>query len=134
MKRFTITTELPVSAKAVYSAWLDSDAHSAMTQAPASASTEIAGIFTAHDGYINGINLELDEGKRILQSWRISEFDSTDPDSSIELVFEPIKNGTRLTPTHSNLPHPGQAGDYESGWQDFYFNPMLEYFSENLCE
>ncbi len=68
MKRFTITTELPVSAKAVYSAWLDSDAHSAMTQAPASASTEIAGIFTAHDGYINGINLELDEGKRILQS------------------------------------------------------------------
>ena len=75
--------------------------------------------------------MELDEGKRILQSWRTSEFESTDPDSSLELVFEPIKNGTRLTLTHSNLPD-GQADDYESGWQDFYFNTMLEYFAENI--
>ena len=133
MERFTITTELPVSPKAVYSAWVDSDAHLAMTQAPVSASTEIAGIFTAHDGYINGINLELDGDKRILQSWRTSEFNSTDPGSSLQLVFEPIKNGTRLTLTHSNLPD-GQADDFESGWQDIYFNPMLEYFSENLSD
>ncbi|HCI86786.1 MAG TPA: hypothetical protein DHV68_08075 [Dehalococcoidia bacterium] len=77
--------------------------------------------------------LELDESKRILQSWRTSEYDSTDPDSSLELVFEPITNSTSLTQTHSNLPD-GQADYYESGWQDFYFNPMLEYFSKKLSD
>jgi activator of HSP90 ATPase len=128
MRRFTISTDLPASPRDVYDAWLDSDQHSAMTQAPATASTEIAGIFTAHDGYINGINLELEEGKRILQSWRTSQFEDTDPDSSIEVTFASSEAGTRITLNHWNVPD-DQADDYESGWQDFYFTPMQEYFS-----
>jgi len=63
MTRFTVSTELSASPQSVYSAWLDSERHSEMTQSPASASTEVAGIFTAHDGYINGINLELDDAR-----------------------------------------------------------------------
>ena len=130
MKRFTVTTELPASPQVVFNAWLDSDRHSAMTQSPATASTESAGIFTAHDGYINGINLEIDDGQRILQTWRTSEFDDTDPDSSIEIVLKEIPTGTLLTLTHWNIPK-DQAESYQSGWQDHYFAPMLEYFSSN---
>ena len=128
MKRFTVTTELPASPKAVFDAWLDSDEHSAMTQSPATASTEIAGIFTAHDGYINGINLEVKDGQRILQSWRTSQFDDTDPDSSVEVVLKETPTGTLLTLRHWNVPD-DQTDGYQSGWQDFYFDPMLEYFS-----
>ena len=128
MRRFTVTTELPASPKAVFDAWLDSDQHSAMTQSPATATDEIAGIFTAHDGYINGINLEIDDGRRILQTWRTSQFEGTDPDSSIEVTFESTAAETRLTLTHWNIPD-DQADGYESGWQDFYFTPMLKYFS-----
>jgi hypothetical protein len=57
MNRFTVSTELPAPPRVVYNAWLDGGQHSEMTQSPASGSTYIAGIFTAHDGYINGINL-----------------------------------------------------------------------------
>jgi uncharacterized protein YndB with AHSA1/START domain len=130
MKRFTVTTELPVPPKTVYDAWLDSEAHSGMTQSPATASNEIAGIFTAHDGYINGINLELEDGRRILQTWRTDQFEDTDPDSSVEIVFKEIPTGTLLTLNHWNVPD-DQAEGYQSGWQDFYFDPMLEYFSNN---
>ena len=93
-----------------------------------SASTEVAGIFTAHDGYINGINLELEDAQRILQTWRTSQFEGTDPDSSIEIILEKVANGTLLTLKHWNIPE-GQAEGYESGWQDFYFTPMQEFFS-----
>ncbi|MBN4064215.1 SRPBCC domain-containing protein [Dehalococcoides mccartyi] len=128
MKRFSVTTELPASPKVVFDAWLNSGSHSEMTQSPATATTEIAGGFTAHDGYINGINLEVEDGKRILQTWRTTEFDDEDPDSSVELIFEAIPTGTRLTLNHWNIPT-DQADGYETGWQDFYFSPMLEYFS-----
>jgi len=129
MNRFTVTTDLPASPKVVYDAWLDGGAHSEMTQSPASASAEIAGIFTAHDGYINGINLELEDGRRVLQTWRTSQFESTDPDSSIEVTFEAAPAGTRLTLKHWNIPD-DQAEGYQSGWLDFYFTPMQEYFAD----
>lgn len=129
MRRFSLTTVIPVRPLVVFNAWLDSDEHSAMTQSPATASTEIAGIFTAHDGYINGINLELESGKRILQTWRTSQFEDTDPDSSLEIIFEDDDaGGTRLTLNQWNVPT-DQADGYISGWEDFYFTPMKEYFS-----
>jgi uncharacterized protein YndB with AHSA1/START domain len=130
MRRFTVSTELPVPPPAVFDAWLDSDQHGAMTQSVATASRGIAGAFTAHDGYISGINLEIEDNKRILQTWRTSEFGESDPDSSIEITLEPTSVGTRLTLSHWNIPD-DQADGYETGWQDFYFTPMLEYFSAN---
>ncbi len=99
-----------------------------MTQSPATVSKEIAGIFTAYDGYINGINLELVPGERILQTWRTTQFDPDDPDSSVEITLDAVPNGTLLHLRHWNIPD-DQADDYEKGWQDFYFTPMLEYFS-----
>ena len=125
MQRFTVSTELPVPPRVVFNAWLDGHQHSAMTQSPATASTEIAGIFTAYDGYINGINLEIEDDTRILQTWRTSEFDGSDPDSSIEITLDVTSTGTRLSLSHWNIPD-GQADSYESGWQDHYFTPMLE--------
>jgi uncharacterized protein YndB with AHSA1/START domain len=131
MKRFTVTTELPAAPSVVFNAWLDGEQHGAMTQSIATASPDIVGAFAAHDGYITGINLEIEDGKRILQTWRTTEFDESDPDSSIEITLEPMGTGTRLTLSHWNIPD-DQADGYETGWQDFYFTPMLEYFSANL--
>ena len=128
MNRFTVTAEIPALPQAVYNAWIDGDQHGAMTQSQATASREIAGAFTAHDGYIEGINLELEDGRRVLQTWRTTQFADSDPDSSIEVVFEPTDTGTLVTLSHWNIPN-GQAEDYKSGWQDFYFSPMTEYFS-----
>ena len=128
MNRFTVSIELSATPQSVYDAWLNSEQHSEMTRSPASASTEVAGIFTAHDGYINGINLELEDARRILQTWRTSEFEDTDPDSSIEIVLQEVANGTLLTLKHWNIPD-GHAEGYESGWQDHYFTPMQEFFS-----
>ena len=84
--------------------------------------------FTAWDDYISGRNIELIPGALIIQSWRTSQFDDSDPDSRLEITFEfEGEDSTRLTLTHSNLPH-DQAAGYESGWSDYYFEPMKKYF------
>jgi activator of HSP90 ATPase len=123
---FTISDVMPATPSEIYDAWLSSAGHSAMTGSPAHASAEVGAAFDAWDGYINGSNLALEPGKRIVQSWRTSQFEDEHADSRIELTLEPVEGGTRVTLTHSNVPD-GQ-GHYEQGWQSHYFEPMKAYF------
>jgi activator of HSP90 ATPase len=125
---FKLSCALPASPEAVYDAWLDSERHSAMTGAPAKIGKRVGDPYAAWDGYIAGKTLELVPGRRIVQSWRTSEFSHGDPDSTITVELEPTKTGTRLTLTHSGVPD--DQTDYEKGgWRDFYFSPMKAYFS-----
>lgn len=123
---FEISTLLPVLPEQVYDAWLDSEMHSAMTGAGADVSNEPGGSFQAWDGYIEGKNLELDPGRRIVQAWRTVEFSADEPDSRLELTFEAVDGGTQLSLRHSNLPAHGLQ--YRDGWRENYFEPMLSYF------
>ncbi len=125
---FTIADTIPATPQAIYEAWLSSIGHSAMTGSPAEATDQLGGTFTAWDGYIQGINLELTPYSQIVQSWRTLEFAQADPDSKIEVTLEPVAEGTRLTLHHTNVPD-GQNGYYD-GWQENYFDPMKAYFSQ----
>ncbi len=124
---FKLSCTLPASPVAVYDAWLDSAAHSAMTGAEAKVEKRVGGVHTAWDGYIAGRTLELIPAKRIVQSWRTTRFTTADPDSTITVELAPTKTGTRLTLNHSGVPD-GQTGYENGGWQDFYFTPMKTYF------
>ncbi len=125
---FTVSSFIPASPGQVYQAWLSSEGHAAMTGSPASVEPNQGGKFSAWDGYISGKTLELEPDRRILQSWRTTEFPATSPDSRLEILLEAEDSGTRLTLIHSEIPE-DQAESYLQGWQDFYFSPMATYFS-----
>jgi uncharacterized protein YndB with AHSA1/START domain len=48
-----------------------------------------------------GKNLELDPGKKIVQSWRSTDFPKDAEDSLLEILLEKSGKGTKLTLTHS---------------------------------
>ena len=98
-----------------------------MTGAPAAIAPGVGGAYSAWDGYIHGRTLALTPDRRIVQSWRTSEFADDDPDSTITVELEPMNSGTRLTLTHANVPD-GQTSYEEHGWREFYFKPMEAYF------
>lgn len=123
---FEVFTIVPLPPQEVYDAWLDSRQHSKMTGATAKVSAKVGEEFEAWDGYITGKNLKLDPGKRIVQAWRTSEFSDDEEDSQIEILFESVKEGTKLVLRHTKLPPHGEI--YKQGWEDSYFNPMREYF------
>jgi activator of HSP90 ATPase len=118
---------LAASPAKIYVAWLSSAGHTAMTGAPAETTYQSGGRFTAWDGYISGQNIELEPNKRIVQAWRTSEFPDGAPDSRLEVVLEPVADGTRITFRHTNIPA-GQGASYEKGWHEFYLAPMAKYF------
>ena len=126
---FTLVEVVKAAPQEIYDAWLDSTAHSKMTGGTAHASVQVGAHFDAWDGYIQGHNLELEPGRRILQAWRTRDFAAKDPDSRLEIRLEPHEEGTRLTLNHSQLPT-GQVEEYRRGWREAYFGPMADYFAQ----
>ena len=125
---FVVSEIIPASPEKVYHAWLSSEEHSMMTGSPARVSDTVGETFEAWDGYIQGKNLALESPHRILQAWRTNEFDISDQDSLLEILFVPEGAGTRVTIRHTDLPEHGMQ--YQQGWIDAYFVPMLAYFGE----
>ena len=126
---FTLTDIVPATPQQIYDAWLNSRGHTKMTGSAARAKPVEGATFSAWGGYIKGKNLTLEPGRRIVQSWRTTKFAKQDQDSQIEVLLEAIPEGTRITLHHTNVPD-GHAGYQDGGWQQHYFDPMKQYFSE----
>jgi activator of HSP90 ATPase len=126
---FTVTVTIHAKAEKIYKAYLSSAGHSALTGSPAKVDGTVNGDFTSWDGYIQGMFLELEENKRIVQAWRTAEFPPEAEDSIVEILLEESRSKTKLTLKHSNIPK-GQVDGYKTGWEDFYFKPMKDYFGE----
>ncbi|MEW5855456.1 MAG: SRPBCC family protein, partial [Myxococcota bacterium] len=120
---------IPATPQRIYDAWLDGEQHSAFTGASAEVDPEVGGRFTAWDGYIEGKTLEKEANRRIVQSWRTSEFPPEAEDSRVTVELDEVIGGTRVTLIHEDIPE-GDSNKYEEGWKDFYFKPMKKYFGE----
>ncbi len=127
MEKIELRVTFPVSSSFIYNAWLNSKEHSKMTGAEAHCSTQVEGEFLVWEGYISGKNIFLDPHKKIIQSWRTSEFENNTPDSELTLIFIETDSGCELQLSHNNIPE-GQP-DYKQGWIDHYFTPMKQYFN-----
>jgi len=127
-KEITISAVFKTTKEQLYCDWLSSEGHTSFTGGEAVTSEEAGAPFTAWDGYIEGVNLELNKDEKILQSWRTMEFDKEDSDSQIEILLEPESGGVKFTLTHSNIPD-GDEEKYKQGWQEHYITPMSKYYA-----
>ena len=124
---FQLRTKINATASQIYQAWLSSDGHTKMTGGAATITNNVGDSFTAWDGYIEGRNIKLDSNKRIVQAWRTTQFEENEADSQIEILLKEVDGITELTLNHSNVPDSGEH--YKNGWENHYFQPMKEYFS-----
>lgn len=127
--KIIIAAELNVTPNVAYNTWLDSKGHENMTGGEASFINEIDTDFTAWNGYIFGKILQLEPNKRIVQTWRTSEFEANTPDSVVEVTFETSNNGTLFTLIHTALDSKSAVEKYQVGWEEHYIQPMLKHFN-----
>mgnify|MGYP006268100277 FL=1 len=123
---FTVDTIINASPERIYEAWLDSDEHSDMTGGDALITDDVDDKFSAWDGYIWGTTLELRENEYIKQTWRTQDFEDDQDYSTVEIFFEAVDEGTKITIKHTDLSDADEK--YKQGWIDSYFTPMKEYF------
>lgn len=120
------TVEFKASPMDVYSAIMDAEKHAQFTGAEATIEDTVGAEFSVHNGYITGKNLELEPGKKIVQTWKAR--DEAWPDdhySTVMFEFSESSDGTVLEFTHTDVPE-AKAESIEQGWYDHYWNPMKE--------
>jgi uncharacterized protein YndB with AHSA1/START domain len=113
----------------IYRALMTSKEHETFTaNGKAKISRKVGGAFSAHDGYVSGINLELKPGKRIVQAWRVKGM----PEgvySVVRFELKKVRGGTRLVFDQTGLP-PEHVGHLSSGWKARYWRPLKAYLEE----
>jgi activator of HSP90 ATPase len=129
MDKIKVSAVFNVSAKALYSAWMNSKKHSEMTGGKAKIINRIGCKYEVWDKSFTGKTLNLEPFKRIIQSWRPTNFSIEDSDSLIEILFDEAKGKTKLTLIHTGIPK-GKGAHYKQGWIDYYFTPMKKYFEK----
>jgi activator of HSP90 ATPase len=130
-KNLLLSAWFPTTPGALYAAWLDPIAHSEMTGGHADISATEGSMFSSWEGYITGTILELEAGRRIAMQWRTTDFSDDDDDSLVEIVLVGEGGGVRLWLHHMEIPAT-QGDRYRTGWKDFYFGPMTDYFAAFL--
>ncbi len=119
---------LPASPDRVYEALLDSTTFAAVTHFPASIDRAEGGAFRTFGGMIEGRNVELVPGVRIVQAWRPRHWPAG-VFSVVRFELTPEGAGTRLTLTHSNYEEGEPRADLVKGWNEHYFAPLKAYFA-----
>ena len=127
-KKIEQTVFFKATIHEVYEALMDSEKHAAFTNSSAAISREEGGAYTAYDGYITGKNLELVPDQKIVQSWRAEDWPEGQF-SRIQFIFRPVKEGTQLDFTHSDLPE-GTEDEFTQGWIDNYWEPLKAFFEK----
>ena len=122
------TVQIKADPKEVYDAFMTSKKHSKFTGASAKISNKVGGKFSVWDGYAEGENLELDPGKKIVQSWRASDWPEGHM-SKITIKLTKQGKATKLTFIHSGVPAEFYK-DIKQGWVEYYWNPMKKMLDE----
>jgi activator of HSP90 ATPase len=112
------------SPRVIYEMLMDSRKHAKFTGEKARIGRKIGEKFTAYDGYISGVNLDLVPDKKIIQSWRGNDWPEGHY-SRVTFSLQKVKNGTRLTFRQSGVPEKYYK-DINQGWRDYYWTPMQE--------
>ncbi|MBI1807921.1 MAG: SRPBCC domain-containing protein [Ignavibacteria bacterium] len=120
---------IPAKPVEIYDAFLNDEKHSEFTGARATCDRRVGGKFTAWDGYISGKNVKLENGRRIVQQWKTTEWPKGYKPSTLEVTFKPKGEGTEVHLVQTNVPA-DQAKNYKQGWVDYYWMPLKKYFSK----
>jgi len=126
MKTRTIrqTVVIHASAHNIYEMLMDEKKHALFTGGSARISRDAGGTFVTNDGYSNGTNLELEKDKKIVQTWRASDWPA-DHYSILTITLFPVSSGTKLSFVQSGVPA-DQYEEISKGWYDYYWDPMKE--------
>jgi activator of HSP90 ATPase len=121
---------IPATPLEVYNALMDSKKHSAFTGSICKIGKKEGSAYTAYDGYINGKNVKLVPGKKIVQTWQ--SVDGVWPEDHFSEVTFDLKatpKGTEVSFLHKGVPV-NQVEEFKKGWPEHYWKPMKNYFAK----
>jgi activator of HSP90 ATPase len=116
----------------VYAVLTDGEKFAAATGMPAQLSDREGEAFTLFGGRVEGRQVELVPGRRVVQAWR---FGGAHPEtwdagvySVVRFTLTPEGNATKFVIDHDGIP-PHAEERIATGYPAFYQSPLAEYFA-----
>ncbi|KAG5032544.1 Activator heat shock protein ATPase [Glycine soja] len=133
-KSISMTERFNCRAKDLFEILMDKNRWKDFTQINVRISKEVEGEFSIFDGSVTGTNLELQEGKLIVQRWRFGSWNDG-VQSTVRLVFEEPESGVTVVKlTHTDVPEEDMYGNAtvventERGWRHLIFQRIRGVF------
>jgi len=126
MKTKTIhqTVTFQATPHDIYETLMYAKKHSQLTGSNARITKKVGDKFSIYEGEIQGVNLELVPDRKIVQSWRYSDWPEGHY-SKATFLLEESKGATKLIFTQTEVPE-GLYQDVAQGWRDYYWQPMKD--------
>jgi activator of HSP90 ATPase len=118
---------LDAAPERVFHLLLDSKQFAVFTGMPATIDPAPGGAFNTFGGMIEGRNVEIVSGRRIVQAWRPT---SWDPGvySIVHFELKIADSGTMLILDHTGFPE-GDFDHLDPGWRMRYWDPLKKYLA-----
>jgi uncharacterized protein YndB with AHSA1/START domain len=126
---FTISTSFPFSSETVFTALTNARQIAAWSGQSGKVHPTIGGKIELFDGWVKGIVLAYESGKRLSFTWKPSEWAKEKQASIVTCLFKPIKTGTKLILKHSGFPNDSELQSHKEGWVEFVFDPLKMYLT-----
>jgi activator of HSP90 ATPase len=123
-------TELEAVPSRVYQALMNSQEHAAFTGMEVTIDPQVGGVFETFDHEASGMFLDLEKDKRIVQSWRHTEFPAGFY-SVVHIDLEPTEKGTRVNFNHIGVPEES-SGWLTEAWKKVYWNRLKDFLDEKV--
>lgn len=129
----TIQQRIPfegVTPETLFHIYMQPEKHAEAIGAPVWLDPRVGGTFKAFgENHVRGTILEIDPGRRIVQSWRAMPWTESDPDSTLTLTFLETEVGARIELVQTDVPD--DAVDIiDAGWHEMYWKPWRAYLNE----
>lgn len=127
MKDFKKYFELPVESEMVYAALTNEHTIQLWSGDKAVMKAEPNTEFSLWDESICGMNLEFEEGKKIVQEWYFGEQEES---SIVTIKLHADKKKTSVELKHTNIPDEAYQ-DICDGWIHSYFGALADFYDED---
>ena len=120
------TIRFKCNSRSVFEALIKADRFAELTGAPAEINPEAGGTFTCFGGMITGLTIEILQDKRLVQAWRVGNWEPG-VYSIVKFELEELSDTeTKRLFDHTGYPDEHKR-DLEQGWHNKYWEPMKKY-------
>lgn len=92
--------------------------------------SRVGGKVALFDGWVKGVVLDCKDKRTLAYTWLTADWPEETKPSVVRYKLAAAKNGTKLTLVHSELPSRKEMLSHKSGWTEFFFDPLRNYFAD----
>ena len=122
---------LPATAEDLFATYLDAKRHAAITGSSVTISDKPGSKFSAFFGSMTGTMLAVVPGRLIVHSLRSTNFQASDPDSTVILEFLPERKKGRINLVQIDVPKDALRA-VSDGWELYYWTPWRRYLQKQI--